>query len=729
MNCQLKSNHSILDIRMTKRQIQIICTIVFSLCPLITLAHVKQAAAGIYNSLIVMSDGTLWACGLNDYGQLGDGTTSRRTTPIKVMDSVAVVAAGNKHSLIVKTDGTLWACGQNDYGQLGDGTTNNRTKPVYVTDGVAAVAAGSGHSLIVKTDGTLWTCGKNDYGQLGVGTTNNRTKPVYVTDGVAAVAAGSYHSLILKTDGTLWTCGYNSGGELGDGTTNNKTKPVPVTDGVVAVAAGFFHSLIVKTDGTLWTCGGNAPGQLGNGTTNSSSEFVYVTDGVAAMTAGYYHSLIVKTDGTLWGCGGNNHGQLATEGTVSEKVVNISQSNFPIIEYNYNGVDYLLYLNQTIKINTITANHVDLVIPDSIEYNGTSYAVTDIGDKIFDNGIDNYYLFSASFPSTITTVSEKAFDVFGPTAIIWKSNTALPSTAFSNKEYSNENFLLYVNSKNIAPSNVKNVIVNGEAGDITLAEEYVFNCPQAFTAKSISYTHNYKMETGINECAGWETIALPFTVQTITHESKGNLVPFAKFSQSSGQKPFWLYQLSDKGFVRASTIEANTPYLISMPNNSKYTDSYCLKGKVTFSANNAKVEATDDKNLHTVTYNGSTFYPCFSFYEEWESYYAINVTNDFYTYSGTEAPGSTFINNYRYVYPFEGMFINKTSNSRTLPIVFTDEETLGVEEILADRKSQNIYNIKGQMVGTVKETGTRNALKQLPKGVYIINGRKVAKIN
>jgi alpha-tubulin suppressor-like RCC1 family protein len=102
------------------------------------------------------------------------------------------VAAGVRHSLILKTDGSLWAMGMNSVGQLGDGTTTNRTSPVQIlSGGVQAVAAGSssGHSLILKTDGSLWAMGSNNYGQLGDGTTTNRNSPVQILSGSGVQAA------------------------------------------------------------------------------------------------------------------------------------------------------------------------------------------------------------------------------------------------------------------------------------------------------------------------------------------------------------------------------------------------------------------------------------------------------------------------------------------------------------------------------------------------------------
>jgi alpha-tubulin suppressor-like RCC1 family protein len=171
--------------------------------------------------------------------------------------SVVDSSGGSGHTLFLADDGSLWATGYNQSGQLGDGTSGNRMVPVQVATGVASMSAGASHSLFVKTDGTMWAMGSNDYGQLGDGTTTWRSTPVQVASGVAFLAAGSYHSLFVKTDGTIWAMGSNGTGQLGDGTTTDRSAPVQVATGVTSVAAGHAHSMFVKTNETLWTMGYN----------------------------------------------------------------------------------------------------------------------------------------------------------------------------------------------------------------------------------------------------------------------------------------------------------------------------------------------------------------------------------------------------------------------------------------------------------------------------------------
>ena len=276
-------------------------------------AGIAKVAAGYNHSLYVTDDGMLWAMGDNSLGQLGDRTTTSRTTPVQVDTGVIAVAAGSAHSLYVKSDGSLWSMGANWDGQLGNGTTTDQSIPVQVATDVIAVAAGGNHSLFVKNDGTLWGMGWNWNGQLGERDATSLTTPVQVATGVVAVAAGYNHSLFIKSDGTLWGMGANWYGQLGDGSPTGLSAstfaPVQVATDVIAVAA-HDHTLFIKSDGTLWSMGANWGGQLGNGTTTDQSIPAQVAIDVIAVAAGNGHSLFLKNDGTLWGMGDNRIGQL-----------------------------------------------------------------------------------------------------------------------------------------------------------------------------------------------------------------------------------------------------------------------------------------------------------------------------------------------------------------------------------------------------------------------------------
>jgi VCBS repeat-containing protein len=287
------------------------------------------------------------AWGYNSKGQLGDGTTTSRSTPVQVsgLTGVVAVATGDEHSLALKSDNTVWAWGSNYYGQLGDSTHTDRYTPVQVKSqsgvgsltSVVAIAAGLQQGLALKSDGTVWAWGYGRNGQLGTGTNQDADHPVQVSglSSVVAIAAGNIHSLALMSDGTVWAWGYNGEGQLGDGTTLERWAPVHVkgTGGVgylssvVAIAAGGSHSLALKSDGTLWAWGDNSKGQLGDGTTTESHTPVQVSglSSVLAIAGGGGHSLAIKSDGTAQAWGLNNHSQLG-DGTTTDRATPVQVS-------------------------------------------------------------------------------------------------------------------------------------------------------------------------------------------------------------------------------------------------------------------------------------------------------------------------------------------------------------------------------------------------------------------
>ena len=310
-------------------------------------------AAGFAHSLAVRSGGSVWAWGYNIYGQLGDGTTTRRSTPAQVqgLTSVIAITAGFYHSLAVRSDGSVWAWGYNTSGQLGDGTLTNRATPVQVQGltNVTAIAAGHDHSLALRSDGSVWAWGWNASRQLGDGTTTNRSIPVQVQGptSVTAIAAGHDHSLALRSDGSVWAWGLNNYGQLGDGTTLQRSTPVQVQGltSVTAIAAGYSHSLAVRSGGSVWAWGYNIYGQLGNGTlTNRSTPGqVQGLTNVTAIAAGSYHAVAVRSDGSVRAWGSNTYGQLG-DGTLTNRSTPVQVQGLTSVTALAAGVYYSLAL-------------------------------------------------------------------------------------------------------------------------------------------------------------------------------------------------------------------------------------------------------------------------------------------------------------------------------------------------------------------------------------------------
>jgi alpha-tubulin suppressor-like RCC1 family protein len=252
-------------------------------------------AAGGDHSLGLRTDGSLWSSGANSAGQCGLGYFSEKVVgPARVgldNDWVAV-AAGTGHSLAIKADGSLWAWGQDDAGQLGLGAdTSNRSTPTRVglDNDWVAVSGGFNHSLGVKTDGSLWGWGNNQNGQLGVGDPlTARLVPTQATTitGLKTVAACARFSLGVRSDGSLWAWGANVYGQLGLGDTTMRTIPTRVgtATNCQEVAGGTFYSLGLWRNGSVWAWGWNNHGQLGQGDTTNRSTPVRVPGfyGIAA---------------------------------------------------------------------------------------------------------------------------------------------------------------------------------------------------------------------------------------------------------------------------------------------------------------------------------------------------------------------------------------------------------------------------------------------------------------
>ncbi|KPA16404.1 hypothetical protein MHK_003389, partial [Candidatus Magnetomorum sp. HK-1] len=132
-------------------------------------------------------------------------TLGKNEAPV-IDTEVEIVSFGLsvRHSFALKDDGTVWAVGENNYGKLGDGTTTNQSNPIQIfgLGNVARIEAGENHSIVIKDDGTVWTWGQNTYCELGDGTTTSRTTPVQVLNlnNITMVTSRAHHNIALKND-------------------------------------------------------------------------------------------------------------------------------------------------------------------------------------------------------------------------------------------------------------------------------------------------------------------------------------------------------------------------------------------------------------------------------------------------------------------------------------------------------------------------------------------------
>ena len=294
-------------------------------------------AAGHVHTLAIGNDGDIYAWGDNDYGQLGDGSVVSSDTLVKVDLPSGVtakqVSCGYWHSLALCSDGTVYAWGENNNGQLGNGTTTNSDVPVKVDlpSGVTPVAvlAGWYYSFALGADGTLYAWGGNVQGQLGLGNTTSESLPVKVPfpSGVTkwtGMYGGIYFAAAMGNDGNLYESGYNQYGQLGNGTATGTSSgvmefqkanmPAGVT-GWNQIACTGSSVLAIGNNDTLYAWGYGGSGEMGNGTTlgaNPVAVRVSMPPGVVvtSLAAGRNHALAIGSDGNIYAWGQGGQGQL-----------------------------------------------------------------------------------------------------------------------------------------------------------------------------------------------------------------------------------------------------------------------------------------------------------------------------------------------------------------------------------------------------------------------------------
>jgi len=290
-------------------------------------SDVVQVAAGRTHNLALRSDGTVTAWGLNDHGALGDGTTTDRSTPVQVSGLAGVmtqVVAGEEFSLALRSDGTVWAWGRNDHGQLGRGTiSGGEIVParVNVLNRVTKISAGRDFGLALRSDGIVFAWGGDRFGQLGNGATSYSpvSVPVKIAglSQVTGISAGWDSALATEASGisvvtSVWAWGNNDEGQLGDGTVTGHSTPERVTGlpvSIAGISAGGQFAEVLGTDGSVWGWGTNDLGQLNiappSAAVTRPVSVIAAGSRITQISAGAGHMLALRSDGTVlaWGLG------------------------------------------------------------------------------------------------------------------------------------------------------------------------------------------------------------------------------------------------------------------------------------------------------------------------------------------------------------------------------------------------------------------------------------------
>jgi alpha-tubulin suppressor-like RCC1 family protein len=257
---------------------------------------ITAIAAGQYHSLALDINGNLYATGYNIFGTLGLNDMTHRNSftevPLPANINIIAMAAGGWHSLILDSNGNIYATGDNYYGTLGLGSTAEYysfTKvPFPVNVNITAIAAGYDHSLALDSNGKVYVTGGNYCGQLGMGDSGYETSrynftevPLPTNTNIISIAARLNHSIVLDSNGKVYTTGRNDYGQLGLGDTNDRNAFEEVTSlngkNITAIAAGDLHSFAFANDGKVYATGLNSVGELGLNDTDNRNTFTEVT--------------------------------------------------------------------------------------------------------------------------------------------------------------------------------------------------------------------------------------------------------------------------------------------------------------------------------------------------------------------------------------------------------------------------------------------------------------------
>jgi len=397
--------------------------VVSSLSGIVSVAGGGVAPQGF--SFAVRSDGVAFAWGYNADGELGLGNTSTGPmvpTQIPSFANVLTVSAGKQFAVALKKDGTVWAWGANDHGQLGKGDNFPSSSPLQVPGlaNMVKVVAGGTHVLALRADGAVFAWGYNLYGQVGNNSPIDSLVPVQVGLPGAAIdiAASSIESWAALADGSVYGWGDNAVGQVGD-LTRVITRPTPVR------ARGFLPRTVKLAranplgqaaqahalDGRLWKWGWGDYGQMGDGYQTTANPMPQMlsglgNQGVMASSSGL-QSHHVRTGGTVAGWGANSFGpgETGTANASPPTVVStpvvvlgvggagfLNLGNFDGRKSNFSGANndgWLLWRLPSLGANTLwRLNGNSVTVNQAITAVGTTWHVAGTGDLNGDGRAD-----------------------------------------------------------------------------------------------------------------------------------------------------------------------------------------------------------------------------------------------------------------------------------------------------------------------------------------------------
>ena len=387
-------------------------------------------------------------------------------------------------------------------------------------------------------------------------------------------------------------------------------------------------------------------------------------------------------------------------------------------------------LTEAIDGNTPNSYAGDWIVEGDIEYGSARYTIVGIDSATFSKSTA---LRSVKISSdALRFAGKNLFDgCSNLNAVEWDVDLPLLPEMFDESSY--HNLLVYVQESDgfthpLMDTGRMTLIEDGKADKLRLQGNKPFYCPRAFKTDTVSYQRNFTQATGYGDAAGWETIVLPFDVQTFSHTSKGRVAPFGVEAKYN----FWLSRLTSDGFIPTTELHANVPYIIAMPNRAEYGNN-SINGIINFTATQATIQATDELNES----EGSEFMlvPTYESVAPSAEVYALNVRNKY----ETNKAGSVFVPNKYTVEPFSA-YVLPTVQQNALPFYRIQKEADA--EKVADRilvKSHRgivsvslpeardivVYDMAGRPVRNVACEAGVTEITGLAEGFYLVENIKV----
>jgi|ETNmetMinimDraft_14_1059893.scaffolds.fasta_scaffold15010_2 alpha-tubulin suppressor-like RCC1 family protein len=298
------------------------------------------------HSCNIQGGGSASCWGSNQFGQIGDGTTTDRHTPTTIdgfgSGRTAVgISAGGEHTCAILDDGSVSCWGSNQFGQIGDGTTTDRHTPTTI-DGFGSgrtavgISAGSKHTCAILDDGSVSCWGSNQFGQIGDDSVTDRLLPVSIdlngNKSATSITSGAFHTCAILDDGSVSCWGHSAKGQLGYGDTEFRRAPTPTMSlgtsrSAIALSLGTYHTCALLDDGGVKCWGDNEYGQLGDGTEiDSYSPSSSVLVNVMRISSSGKHSCAILNDGSV-SCWGINHGQFG-DGSTADSNTPVTSEGF-----------------------------------------------------------------------------------------------------------------------------------------------------------------------------------------------------------------------------------------------------------------------------------------------------------------------------------------------------------------------------------------------------------------